>query len=762
MRLARKFLPVVSLLAFASAAPAQLRFTEVMSSSANNSQDWIEITNFGAVSVTLDADWKIDDSSNSFGNSLFLNSGTTLVVAPGESVIYIEGAVASIAAFKTLWGLTTVQVGNYSGSGIGLSSDGDGMNLFHTGTNYSGVSFGAATSGLSFFWTYSTAPGTPVSGGPSLSVSGQNGAYQAGADTGSPGFALPLTTPTTLQWIGGPGTWAATGGANWQAGAWDGTKTAVFAAGSGTVTLDDDIDALGLDFRTGGYEISGHGSINTSQVSVVNAGDTAVLDVEITGTGGLTKFGQGTLVLNKENTHTGPTSVAQGVVRVGVDNAIHDESAVNVARFTTFDLDGHSDTVAGIGGLGTIDMGDGDLTVNIAGSENVELNGFLHGTGDFIVDSTGSGDQIFNTTGQSLADGAVKDYTGATIIRNGVLRVNETAVPIATSQVRIEGGKLRLTSDGATYTFGDNAAVEVTLAGGALRQDDGESVTINNNINVVADSTVEARLDAEDPFSAPVVTLAGALSGTATLSVEDGGTVEIATGGSYSGTVSVEASKLRVNGNLSAGTVILDAESRLSGSGSVASIGGSGKVSPGNSPGILTTGNVVTGGGMGFAFEFTAAAPNFSDPLFSGNDVLRITGASPLDASLTSTNTVEIFLSFTSLTEGDIFLGGFYLDQFENFDALIADADFRFYIQGDGNGADAFLDGFGYYSLSSFDPTLGIAISSVAQEADFGAGTVDGGILQMTVVPEPATLSLAVGGLLILGLGKHRRGGNRG
>lgn len=751
-------LGMVALIGLTSNGLAQLRFTEAMSSSANNSQDWFELTNYGNVTVTLDSNWRVDDTAPSFATSIALNTNSTISVAPGESVVFIEGASSTIASFISLWNLSGVQVGNYSGSGIGLSSGGDALNLFSGTSITTGVTFGAATAGKSFYWTYSNDVNTSQSGGPTVSVSGQFGAVTRGSDVGSPGVALPLTSPTTLQWVGGSGTWNASGGTNWQGGAWDSSKTAVFATTSGTVSLNENVSSLGLDFRSNGYVVSGSGSINTGQVSVVNATDTATLNVVMTGSQGLTKFGSGTLALGAHNTYSGPTSVSQGTVKSLVDDAIADASTLSVARLATYDFNGHSDTVNGISGLGTINMGSGTLTAAVTGTSDVVFNGSLHGSGDFIVDGTGGGDVDFNTTGQSLADGAVKDYTGQTIIRNGTLRVNETAVPIATSGVLIEGGKLRLTTQLAEYTFGNNASVAVVLAGGAIRQDDGESVTLKNNISVTAASALESHLDTLDPLSAPVLTLTGAISGTGGLAIKSGGMVDIETGGSYSGTLSVQGSKLRVNGVLAAGSVVLDAGSTLSGSGKVKTISGAGKIGPGNSPGILTAESVDPSGGTGFVFEFTDVSPNYSDATTSLNDVLHLTGPSALGAGLSSANTVEIFLSVASLNVGDLLKGGFYLDQAGgSFDSLVQGASYAFYIYGDGAGTDAFLDGFGFYLASNYDPSLGFAISTVAQSADFGAGTVNGSVMQLAVVPEPGVVSLVLIGLLLVLWGGLRR-----
>jgi hypothetical protein len=176
-------------LTFVAANPAfaQLRITEAMSS-AGVGPDWFELTNFGAAAVDITG-YKVEDSSNDFALSQNLLGVTS--IAAGESVVFAEtdDPAGVLPVFRNLWtanGLAGVQVGSYSGSGLGLSSGGDGLNLFAAdGTNLNlGVSFGAATAGVSF--GYDTT--TNTFGG--LSVAGQFGAFVSAdpiANVGSPG-----------------------------------------------------------------------------------------------------------------------------------------------------------------------------------------------------------------------------------------------------------------------------------------------------------------------------------------------------------------------------------------------------------------------------------------------------------------------------------------------------------------------------------------------------------------------------------------------
>ncbi len=132
-----------------------LRITEAMSSSGNTA-DWFELSNLGTTPVDL-AGYKVDDSSDSFATSaalVFGGFGGTTILQPGESAIFIEGVDTEV--FRSSLGLPAgLKLGSYNGSGLGLSSGGDGLTVFNgAGTSMSKVAFGTATSGSSFYWLY--------------------------------------------------------------------------------------------------------------------------------------------------------------------------------------------------------------------------------------------------------------------------------------------------------------------------------------------------------------------------------------------------------------------------------------------------------------------------------------------------------------------------------------------------------------------------------------------------------------------------------
>ena len=194
--------------AIASSASANIRITEVMSSSNGlglPTPDWIEVTNYGSTAIDLTG-WRIDDGSFNFAVSAALSGIST--IAAGESVIFIESAAgAGIAGFRTSWGgISSVQVGYYSGSGLGFSSGGDGACLFDTTlTILSQVSFGVATSGSSFFYGWDASGVLDPSYNGIVSTVGTIGSqvtFTSTGDTASIGTALAVPAPGAIALLG--------------------------------------------------------------------------------------------------------------------------------------------------------------------------------------------------------------------------------------------------------------------------------------------------------------------------------------------------------------------------------------------------------------------------------------------------------------------------------------------------------------------------------------------------------------------------------
>ncbi|HEX5712650.1 MAG TPA: SdiA-regulated domain-containing protein, partial [Solirubrobacterales bacterium] len=113
---------------------AAIAVTEASPWSSGNSPytaDWFELTNTGTTTVDLSG-WKVDDESNLFGSAVALNGVTTLT--PGQSAVFVEGDASKVTAFVAAWfggsAPAGFQIGTYEGSGIGLSTGGDQVNVF--------------------------------------------------------------------------------------------------------------------------------------------------------------------------------------------------------------------------------------------------------------------------------------------------------------------------------------------------------------------------------------------------------------------------------------------------------------------------------------------------------------------------------------------------------------------------------------------------------------------------------------------------------
>ncbi len=201
------FVFVLSILCLTSLSHADIIISEVhstgSSAAATYAKDWFELTNTGISAVSI-AGWKVDDNSNLPASALALRNVTS--INPGQSVVFIETDVNGttdatvMAAFTSAWFGTNIPVGftigTYGGSGIGLGSGGDAVNIFDASDlPVVSVSFGAGTVGTSFDNAAGlTGPITQLSG------VGVNSAFTSavGSEIGSPGF-VSVPEPSSLS-----------------------------------------------------------------------------------------------------------------------------------------------------------------------------------------------------------------------------------------------------------------------------------------------------------------------------------------------------------------------------------------------------------------------------------------------------------------------------------------------------------------------------------------------------------------------------------
>ena len=181
--------------------------------------DWFEVTNTGSAAINITG-WKMDDNSNGVPVTAQLALNGITSIAAGESVIFQESAAPATAkaAFIAAWFGGTApagsQIGSYTGSGAGLSTAGDAVNLFNaSGVLQANVSFGAS-SPVASLASFDNAAGLNNAAISQLSVAGTNGATLVPATSaagsfaaiGSPGTISGTSTPPTTTTVAGPTT----------------------------------------------------------------------------------------------------------------------------------------------------------------------------------------------------------------------------------------------------------------------------------------------------------------------------------------------------------------------------------------------------------------------------------------------------------------------------------------------------------------------------------------------------------------------------
>ncbi|MGD0260071.1 MAG: autotransporter-associated beta strand repeat-containing protein [Verrucomicrobiota bacterium] len=260
----------------------------------------------------------------------------------------------------------------------------------------------------------------------------------------------------------------------------------------------------------------------------------------ISGSGGLIQRGNGATILNATNTYSGGTTPTTGTIAFGIDTAVDGSGNVLSGPIGTGplylapetpDLTG-SGTVLAWGGAHTIanpiqySSATNNLTLIIGGTNQLTFSGPCTLNGN---DATGATNRVFQVTNTALTtlSGAIGDgglvcgliktgsgtlalnntetYTGPTTVSNGTLQVNGQlaagAVTVATNGIL-----------GGTGTILGPVTVQV---GGALAPGDAiGTLTINNNLTLAGDLTIEVNKSASPSNDKLVVS--GTLNNTGT------------------------------------------------------------------------------------------------------------------------------------------------------------------------------------------------------------------------------------------------------
>lgn len=217
-------------------------------------------------------------------------------------------------------------------------------------------------------------------------------------------------------------------------------------------------------------------------LDINNSGHTFTVDQVLNQTsGGFTKRGAGTVILNQTNTYTGATTVSAGTLVLANGSAIVDTGAVSIADVAgaIMRLD-NSETIGSLagGGMtgGTVNLQGNTLTTGDA-TASVTFSGLIVGSGGSLV-KQGSGIMVL---------GADNSYSGTTTISGGVLQIGNggTSGKFGTGNV--------INNANLTFNRSDGISFGNLISGtGSLTQNGSGTVTLTNSLGYTGVTTVAA------------------------------------------------------------------------------------------------------------------------------------------------------------------------------------------------------------------------------------------------------------------------------
>ena len=181
-----------------------------------------------------------------------------------------------------------------------------------------------------------------------------------------------------------------------------------------------------LQYAAGNTEdvSGGIAPIAAGQAAIIDTGTNSVaFNSPLSGSGGLTKVGVGTLTLNVVNPFTGPTTVSGGTLNIAdpAGNALAASNGVTVNANGTLGLSGPAAAVGSVSGAGSVNLNNGVLTAG-GNNANTTFTGVIgsapgSATSGFIKNGTGTMTVTNNST-----------YSGPTIISAGTLKLAGAAI----------------------------------------------------------------------------------------------------------------------------------------------------------------------------------------------------------------------------------------------------------------------------------------------------------------------------------------------
>ena len=457
-----------------------------------------------------------------------------------------------------------------------------------------------------------------------------------------------------------------------------GTSNATFNISAADVTMARTLvvqsgstgaKAISTTITSGTATNAGDVTLNDPVILSAAAGGTLRVVGTLSGTGGITKTGAGTVALNAANNFTGKTVISNGVLSIDAVGRLGALPGSIVADQITLNggtLEFTAGTTASGGNRG-FQLGASGGTFSVIGG-TLTLSGQVSGPGSLTKIGTNRLD--LNSVSNS--------YAGDTFLNEGEIGVDEDGM-IGTGTLRLQGGVLTSTgSRSTTANFIPNPIVmtsdtvmrnsggtsgtsrvlsfngsSITTSGGTLSLTNGADAVTNNTFDVrfigggfnftrpiVLDGGVGAdnsvQLFLGNSNAAPTQTFSGVISGNGKVRrsgvvSSDAGTTIFTAANTYTGGTVVFAGTLLANNSSGSatgpGTVLVTNLGTLGGTGTIAGsviVATNGNIAPGTSAGTLTLQNGFDASASG-TYVWELAANSTSGP-GSNFDVLSVTG----------------------------------------------------------------------------------------------------------------------------------------
>jgi autotransporter-associated beta strand protein len=308
----------------------------------------------------------------------------------------------------------------------------------------------------------------------------------------------------------------------------------------------------------------------------------------------LVKSGAGTQFLSGTSTYTGGTTVSAGKLAgttTGIQGAVVNNAAVEFDQAT-------SGTYAGaMSGTGSLTKS-GAGTITLSGA-NSYAGGTTVSAGKLAGTTTAIQGAVVNNAAVEFSQSANGTYAGA-------MSGTGSLVKSGTGTVMLSGANSY--AGGTTVSAGKLIGTTTAIQGAVV-----------NNAAVEFDQSTSG-------------TYAGAMSGTGSLTKSGAGMVTLSGANTYTGATVVSAGALVINGNISTSSLTtIQSGALLGGSGTVGAltVNVDGTVAPGNSPGILNTGDYNQEGTLSLELNGVLAGVEY--------DQINVAGTVMLSGMLTAT-----------------------------------------------------------------------------------------------------------------------------